>query len=57
MFHDHIRLHNSVNSWIDYSGERVDLMNFEVSFDELFSLSSEDIFVEARNLARAVLDF
>lgn len=32
-------------------------MNFEVSIDELFSLSAEDIFVKARNLARTVLDF
>lgn len=55
-FHPHVRLHNSVNSWIDYSGERVDSMNFEVSIDELFSLSAEDIFVKARKLARAALD-
>jgi len=56
VFHDHIRLHDSVNSWIEYSGEGVDSMNFEVSIDELFSLSDEDIFVKARNLARAALD-
>jgi len=48
--HDHIRLHNSVNSWIDYSGHRVDSMNFEVSVDELFRLSAENIFVKAKYL-------
>jgi len=53
VFHDHIRLHNSVNSWIDYSGERVDSMNFEVSTDELFNLSAEHIFLKARKLAHA----
>jgi hypothetical protein len=55
-FHPHVRFHNSVNSWIARSGERVDSMNFEVKIDELFSLSAEDIFVKAKNLARAVLD-
>jgi hypothetical protein len=55
-FHSHIRLHNSVNGWIDYSGERVDSMNFKVSIEELFSLSAEDIFVKAKNLAAAALD-
>lgn len=56
-FHPHIRLHNSVNSWIDYSGEKVDSVNFEISIDELFSLSAEDIFVKAKNLAGAALDW
>ncbi|MFC1950196.1 hypothetical protein ACFLWD_00845 [Chloroflexota bacterium] len=55
-FRPHVRLHNSVNRWIDYSGKMVNSMNFEVSIDELFNLSAEDIFVKARNLARAVLD-
>lgn len=31
-------------------------MNFEVSIDELFRLSAEDIFVRAGNLARRALD-
>jgi len=53
VFHDHIRLHNSVNSWIHYSGEKIDAMNFEVSTDELFNLSADDIFLKARKLARA----
>lgn len=55
-FHPHIRLHNSINSWIDYYGERVDSMNFEVSINELFSLSAEDIFVKSKDLARTELD-
>jgi len=50
-FHPHMRLHNSVNRWIDYSGEEVDSMNFEISIDELFSLSAEEIFLKAKNLA------
>ena len=56
-FHPHIRLHNSVNRWIDYSGEKVDSVNFESSIDDLFSLSAEDIFAEAKNLSGAALDF
>lgn len=56
-FHPHIRLHNSVNSWIDYSGKKVDSLNFEISANELFSHSSEDIFLKAKNLAGIALDW
>jgi len=56
-FHPHIRLRNSVCSWIDYSGEKVDSVNFEISIDELFSSSAEDIFAKAKNLAGAALDW
>lgn len=55
-FHDHVRLHNSINHWIDYSGRETYSMSFEVSVDGLFNLSAEDIFTKAKNLASAVLD-
>lgn len=55
-FHSHIRLHNSINSWIDYPGRRIHSMNFEVSINELFSLSAEDISAKALNLAFGALD-
>lgn len=54
-FHSHVRLHNSINSWIDYYGQRVYSMNFEVSIDELFSLRAEDISAKAENLALGAL--
>lgn len=54
-FHPHVRLHNSINSWIDYSGKRVYSMNFEVDIDGLFDLSAEQIFAKARNLALGAL--
>ena len=50
-FHSHVRLHDSINSWIDYSGRRVYSMNFELSIDALFSLSIQDISTQAENLA------
>lgn len=49
-FHSHVRLHNSINSWIDYSGRQVCSANFEVSIDELFSFSIKDIVGKAKNL-------
>lgn len=55
-FHDHVRLHNSVNRWIDYSGQTLDSMNFEISINELFGLSAEDIFVKAKSLALEALE-
>jgi len=55
-FHSHIRLHNSVNSWIDFSGRIVHSMNFEVSVDELFSVGAEEIFLKAKNLALVASD-
>jgi hypothetical protein len=54
--HDHVRLHNSVNSWIDFSGNRIDAMNIKVSVAELFTLMAEDIFKKARALARTALN-
>ena len=54
--HPHVGLHNSINSWIDYYGKRVDSMNFEVSINELFNLSAEDICIKARNLADSELN-
>ena len=54
-FHDHVRLHNSINHWIDYSGKETYSMSFEASVDGLFSLSAEDIFARAKDLASAVL--
>lgn len=53
--HDHVRLHNSVNHWIDHAGEETYSMNFQVSFNDLFSLSAEDILTKAKNLAAAEL--
>ena len=50
-FHPHVRLHNSINSWADYSGHRIDSMDFEVTTDELFDLNAEDIFKKGKNLA------
>jgi len=49
--HHHVRLHNSINRWIDYSGRTVSTMNFELSIRELFSLNEKDIFTKAENLA------
>lgn len=51
LWHSHIRLHNSINRWIDYSGETINCMNFEVNLDGLFSLSAEDIFAKGKELA------
>lgn len=51
LFHSHIRLHNSINSWIDYSGQQIYSMNFKIDIDELFSLSVEDITAKAKNMA------
>jgi hypothetical protein len=53
--HDHVRLHNSVNHWINHVGQETYSMNLQVSFDELFSLSAEDISTKAKNLAAAEL--
>ncbi len=55
-FHSHVRLHNSINSWIDYSGQRIYSMNFEVNTNELFSLTVEDISARAKNLAFGALE-
>lgn len=50
-FHNHVRLHNSINSWIDYSGRSVCLMSYEISVDEVHKLSIESILKRARTLA------
>jgi hypothetical protein len=50
-FHPHVRLHNSINCWIDYSGVIVYSMRYEININELFNLSPEDIFTKAKNLA------
>lgn len=55
VFHSHIRLHDSINSWIDYSGQQIYSMNFRVSIDLLFSLNVEDISAKAANLASEML--
>jgi hypothetical protein len=49
--HDHVRLHDSINSWIDYSGRIVYSMNFELSIKDLSSLSAQDISAQAKMLA------
>ena len=54
--HHHIRLHNSINSWIDYSGQQIYSMKSRISIDDLFSLNVEDISAKAENLARATLN-
>lgn len=54
-FHHHVRLHDSINSWVDYSGRSVNSMNFEVSTDELFSLRAKDMSAKAENLALGAL--
>ncbi|MBM3172291.1 MAG: hypothetical protein FJZ85_00955 [Chloroflexi bacterium] len=55
-FHNHVRLHNSINSWIDCLGRRVCLMSYEISVDEVHKLSIESILKKARTLACAALD-
>jgi hypothetical protein len=54
--HPHVRLHNSVNSWIDHSGRTIYAMSLEVSVDELSSLTADDIFAKAENLALGALN-
>ncbi len=56
VLHPHVRLHNSINSWKDYSGQLVNAMNFEVSANELFNLSGEEFLKKAESLSRQELD-
>jgi hypothetical protein len=55
-FHDHVRFHNSINSWIDYSGRLVSTMIFEMSSDDLFGLSVEAICAKGKKLALRYLN-
>lgn len=50
-FHDHIRLHNSINVWIDCSGQRICRMKFELTLRELNSLSVDEICSKSERLA------
>ncbi|MBM2832630.1 MAG: hypothetical protein HW414_1682 [Dehalococcoidia bacterium] len=50
-FHEHLRLHHSANCWIDYGGHTACLMNYEVSVNELFRLSADEMLSRAKNLA------
>lgn len=50
-FHKCLRLHNSINIWIDYSGQWVCRMIFELTFKELDSLSINEICSRSERLA------
>jgi len=50
-FHDEIRLHNSINRWVSNNGETVNRMKFEVSLQNLNSLSPEEICEWSERLA------
>lgn len=50
-FHEHIRLHNSINVWIDCSGKLVCRMKLEITPRELDSLSIDEICAQSRRLA------
>jgi hypothetical protein len=51
-FHEHLRLHNSINRWIDYNGQRRDCMIFELTEDEIFNMKAEDIIAKSESLAK-----
>lgn len=55
-FHEHIRLHNSINVWIDYSGQLVCRMKFEITRRELDSLSIDEICSQSKRLATDYLE-
>ncbi len=49
--HEHVRLHNSINSYIDFRGKKVESMKCRINIDELFNLSAEDLIIKSRHLA------
>ena len=52
VLHDHVRLHNSINSWINHSGVQVCAMNYEISNDELFNCYIDEISDKAKKLIK-----
>lgn len=53
--HKHLRLHNSINRFIADSGKTVDRMKFELSLDEVNSLSADKICHRSEVLAAEYL--
>ena len=53
-FHPHVRLHDSINSWIGYDSVTVNAMTFEVGISDLFRLSADDIFARAIYLSDSI---
>ena len=49
--HDEIRLHNSINRWIDKNGKMINRMKFELSIKELKNLSIDEICRKSEMLA------
>jgi hypothetical protein len=48
---EHIRLHNSINSWTAIDGNKMNRMKFEVSLYELNNLSADEICAKSEMLA------
>lgn len=49
--HDHVRLHNSINKWIQYDGKEVSRCKYEVTIEQLHSLSASGIISVSEQLA------
>jgi len=49
--HDEVRLHNSINRWIDKSGKMINRMKFELSIKELKNSSIDEICRKSEVLA------
>jgi len=55
--HEYLRLHNSINSWIQNDGKEVYRMKFELSFHELESLDADEICTKSERLASNYLGY
>lgn len=53
--HHHVRLHNSINSWIDYLGHKIHAMSFEINTTDLYNLTAKDLYEKGEKLARREL--
>ena len=49
--HPYIRLHNSINKWIQYDSKEVSRCKIEVTIEQLWSLSASEIAIESEKLA------
>lgn len=52
VLHCHVRFHNSINSWIAYSGRETHSMSFEITTTDLYSLTARDLCAKGKELAR-----
>lgn len=55
-YHDFLRLHDSINSWVSINGKITHRMKFELTSDELNSMSIEEICLISEKLARNFLN-